>query len=424
MMRYSVIQQQDDRTLYNINVISRVLNHHLISVWTWLDLELNFSTKLARWPMGFYWQPAFTTAMSFDGTTYGHLTDYTVGSYDSQSGYLNVIPSPGAHGPSTSPSIPSEDLMQPLGSTSNFSEELSWPANMKIIGEHASLCQTVLANLPLDNPWTNIIQWFKICVIGGLVAGRYGHAMEVVKLPGVRHQFLTQCFLEALSRSGMSYDDCKSVDLELVSGTRFHWHHLREQYNHKPNNFASDWHKIIGHCLQPGQLMDFSLDTQLVSDSADYDIIGEIIGLQMAKEIWHHIVLRPVASNPSISIADVYWNQILDQQGDVSLEAITFIFYEWCQKALNVTLDRTTAANIILVYKRILRLKGPPLDKIQQVARDLGFIRDINVYGVDKDGHYKRQTLGPIIRTPVRIHTFQVQHLQELIPAHFFHPNA
>ncbi|KAG1845943.1 hypothetical protein C8R48DRAFT_677971 [Suillus tomentosus] len=77
--------QQDDRTLYNVNVISRVLNHHLISVWTWLDLELNFSTKLARWPMGFYWQPAFTTAMSFDGATYGHLTDYTVGSYDSQS---------------------------------------------------------------------------------------------------------------------------------------------------------------------------------------------------------------------------------------------------------------------------------------------------------------------------------------------------
>lgn len=115
----------------------------------------------------------------------------------------------------------------------------------------------------------------------------------------------------------------------------------------------------------------------------------------MAKEIWHHIVLRPVTSNPSISIADVYWNQILDQQGDVSLEAITFIvclvhhlcllilielsfkFYEWCQKALNVTLDQMAAANIILVYKHILRLKGLPLDKIQQVARDLGFIRYI-----------------------------------------------
>ncbi|KAG2086755.1 uncharacterized protein F5147DRAFT_781529 [Suillus discolor] len=89
--------QQDDRTLYNVNYMAR-------------------STKLARWLMGFYWQPAFTTAMSFDGATYGHLTDYTVGSYDSQLGYLNVISSPGAHGPSTSPSIPSEDLMQPSGS--------------------------------------------------------------------------------------------------------------------------------------------------------------------------------------------------------------------------------------------------------------------------------------------------------------------
>ncbi|KAG2049950.1 hypothetical protein BDR06DRAFT_1011723 [Suillus hirtellus] len=281
--------------------------------------------------------------MSFDGTTYGHLTDYTVGSYDLQSGYLNVIPSPGAHGLSTSPSIPSEDLMQPSGSTSNFAEELSWPANMKIIAEHASLCQTVLANLPLDNPWTNIIWWFRICIIGGLVAG------------------------------------------------------INSSHN-------VSWRRSLG--------------------VADYDIIGKIIGLQMAKEIWHHIVLRPVTSNPSISIADVYWNQILDQQGDVSLEAIAFIFYEWCQKALNVMLDRTAATNIILVYKRILHLKGPPLDKIQQVARDLGFIRDINIYGVDKDGRYKRQTLGPIIRTPVHIHTFQVQHLQELIPAHFFHPNA
>jgi hypothetical protein len=45
----------------------------------------------------------------------------------------------------------------------------------------------------------------------------------------------------------------------------------------------------------------------------------------MAKEIWHHIVLHPVASSPSISIADVYWDQILDQQGNVSLEIITFI---------------------------------------------------------------------------------------------------
>jgi hypothetical protein len=51
----------------------------------------------------------------------------------------------------------------------------------------------------------------------------------------------------------------------------------------------------------------------------------------MAKEIWHHIVLRPVASNPSICIADVYWNQILDQQGEISLEAIAFIVCLVCR---------------------------------------------------------------------------------------------
>ncbi|KAG2744380.1 hypothetical protein P692DRAFT_20878029 [Suillus brevipes Sb2] len=432
--------QQDDRTLYNINMVSRVLKHKLISVWTWPDLELSFNAKLAAWPMGFSWQPVFTNDMSFDDATHSHFTDYTVGSYDSQLGYYNVIPSPDANGPSLSSSIPSQDMIQPSGSTTTFSSELSWPANMGSNSEHAPLCQTVLANLTLDNPWSTIVQWFKICIVGSLVAGRYGYAMEVVKLPGVRHQFLTQCFLEALSRSGMSYEECKLIELELSPGTRFHWHHLREQYNHKPNNIASDWRKVIGHCLQPGKLMGFcdnqaelrtrtlrmlaALETQLVSDSGDNDVIAEIIGLQMAKEIWHHIILRPVASNPSISIADVYWDQILDQQGNVSLEIVAFIFYEWCQKVLNVTLDRTAAAGVILIYRRILRLKGPTLDKIQHAAKDLGYIRDINVHSVDKDGRFKKQILAPIIRTPVRIRTFQERHLQELVPASFFHATA
>jgi hypothetical protein len=41
--------------------------------------------------MGFYWQPAFTPAMSFDGATYGQLTDYTVASYDSQLGMRTLV---------------------------------------------------------------------------------------------------------------------------------------------------------------------------------------------------------------------------------------------------------------------------------------------------------------------------------------------
>ncbi|KAG2052942.1 hypothetical protein BDR06DRAFT_972628 [Suillus hirtellus] len=288
--------QQDDKMLYNINMVSRDFKHKLISVWTWPDFELNFNTKLVSWPMGFSWQPAFTTNMSFDGTTYsqGHLTDYTVGSYDSQLGYFNAIPSPSLNEPSPSPSILLQDMMQPSHLMSSFSADLSWPAN----------------------------------------------------------------------------------------------------YNHKPNNFALNLCKIIGHYLQPGEYMGFcnnqdelqtrtlrmlaALETQLVSNSADYDVIAEIISLQMAKEIWHHTILCPVASNPSTSISDIYWNQILDQQGNVSLEVVIFIvclFYEWCQKALNVTLDRMAATDVILIYKHILHLKGPPLDKIQHVARDLGFIK-------------------------------------------------
>ncbi|KAG0708541.1 hypothetical protein DFH29DRAFT_870696 [Suillus ampliporus] len=290
--------QQDDKMLYNINMVSRVLKHKLISVWTWPD-----------------------------------------SSYNSQLGYFNVIPNPGANGPSLSLSIPLQDMIHPSGLMSTFSADLSWPANMRLILEHASLCQAVIVNLSLDNPWTTVIWWFKICIVGSLVAGRYRHAMEVVKLLGVRYQFLTQCFLEALSRSSMSYEDCKSIELDLVPGTCFHWHHLREQYNHKPNNIASDWCKVISHCLQPGEHMGFcddqdqlqtrtlrmlaALETQLVSDFANYDVIAEIIGLQMAKETWHHIILHPVASNPSISIADIYWDQILGQQENVSLEIVS-----------------------------------------------------------------------------------------------------
>ncbi|KAG1869091.1 hypothetical protein C8R48DRAFT_671107 [Suillus tomentosus] len=384
-----------------------------------LVVELNFSTKLAPWPMGFPWQPAFNTDMSFDGATYSHLTDYTVGSHDSQLGYFNVIPSPGTTGPSPSPSIPSQDLMQPSGLTSAFSEELSWPANMKPILEHVSLCQTVILNLTLDNPWTTVIRWLKICIIGSLVAVFPGGALQE------RH---------VVRRFGIGSRDALPLAPFERTGNTFivyllnNWLTFDDQFNHKPNTFASDWRKVIGHCLQPGEYMGFcqdqdqlrtrtsrmlaALETQLVSNSADYDVIAEIIGLQMAKEIWHHIILRPVVSNPSISISDIYWDQILDQQGNVSLEVVAFIvclFYEWCQKTLNVILNRTAAANVILIYKRILRLKGPPQDKIQSIAKDLSFIRDINVYGVDKDGRYKRQTLGPVIRTPVRIPTFQLK---------------
>ncbi|KAG0692013.1 hypothetical protein DFH29DRAFT_883245 [Suillus ampliporus] len=367
--------QQDDKMFYKVNMVSRVLKHKLISVWTWPDR-----------------------------------------SYDSQLGYFNVIPSSSANGPSLPPSIPSQDLMQPPGFTSTFSEELSWPANMRSIPEHASLCQTVIANLTLDNPWTTVIQVVQNMHYRKSSSGLAGSRDALPLAPFER---TGNVFIIYLLNNRLTFDG--------------------GQYNHKPNNFASDWRKVIGHCLQPGGYMGFctnqdqlrtrttrmlaALETQLVSDSADYDVIAEIIGLQMAKEIWHHIVLHPVASNPSISIADIYWDQILDQQGDVSLEVVAFIvclFYEWCQKVLNVTLDRTAAANVILIYKRILHLKGPPLDKIQHIARDLGFIRDINVYGVDKDGRYKRQALGPLIRTPVCIRTLQVQHLQELMPAFFF----
>jgi hypothetical protein len=50
--------------------------------------------------------------------------------------------------------------------------------------------------------------------------------------------------------------------------------------------------------------------------------------------------------------------------------------------------------------------------------------QEINMHGVDKDGRFKKQILAPIIRTPVCIRTFQEHHLQELVPASFFHATA
>ncbi|KAG2737100.1 hypothetical protein P692DRAFT_20823928, partial [Suillus brevipes Sb2] len=276
-----------------------------------------------------------------------------------------------------------------------LSEDLRWTTRSAPDGN--SHCQSILADLPVDHPWSLIVRSLKTTMFGSLITGRYGNTMRVVKLWPFRHQFITQCFLEGLSRIGWSYQD-----LDLTKGVKFHWHHLRATFDHRPNSSLSDLRKVIGHCLKPCRDLGFCLDatewraritrmTAVLDEAAvqldqgqdqhlaafDYHIVIEILGLQMAKELWHYMILRPIASNPNVCVADLYWDQVLDREGNPNMNIISLIvclFYEYCQKVLNRQLNRTGDASVIKIYRRIARLHGPPLMEIQEVARDLGYI--------------------------------------------------
>ncbi|KAG2349313.1 hypothetical protein BDR05DRAFT_943323 [Suillus weaverae] len=125
----------------------------------------------------------------------------------------------------------------------------------------------------------------------------------------------------------------------------------------------------------------------------DCDVIVEIVKLQMTKELWYYMLLCPVGSQPPYCVADIYWDQIIDSEGNPSMTIIALIvclFYEWCQKSLQMNLDKTGNTMVIKIYSRILCIMDIPLDKINDAARDLAFIKDFNVYGVNKDGKCRR----------------------------------
>ncbi|KAG1882189.1 hypothetical protein F4604DRAFT_1678599 [Suillus subluteus] len=143
--------------------------------------------------------------------------------------------------------------------------------------------------------------------------------------------------------------------------------------------------------------LDQGQDQALVA--FNYHIVIEILGLQMTKELWHYMILCPITSSPNVCVADLYWDQVLDQDGNPNMKIISLIFYEYCQKALNHNLNRTGDAAVIKIYRRIGCLHGPPLMDIQEVGCDLGYIRDFNVYGIDKDGNRRRANIGALIRS-------------------------
>ncbi|KAG2738202.1 hypothetical protein P692DRAFT_20759388, partial [Suillus brevipes Sb2] len=268
-----------------------------------------------------------------------------------------------------------------------LSDDLRWTEHSPS-GDN-SRCQHILGALPVNHPWLLIVRSLKMTLFGSLITGRYGNVMRVVKLWPYRHQFITQCFLEALLRIGFSYQDCQNIDLDFTNG-----------FDHTPNSSLSDLRKVIGHCLKPCKDFGFCLtsgerQTRLLRMTAvldqaaaqlnqgqnqtlvafDHRIVTEILGLQMTKELWHYMILRPIASNPNVCVADLYWDRVLDQGGNPNMGIISLIFYEYCQKALDRNLNRTGDAAVIKLYHRIARLHGPPLMEIQEVGRDLGYIR-------------------------------------------------
>ncbi|KAG1849821.1 hypothetical protein C8R48DRAFT_778415 [Suillus tomentosus] len=431
---------QDGRALYNTEMVSRGYNGKLISVWVWPDLDRNFDVKLAPWPFGHYLTATSNKVDGFDNTsgftdnfnedTYSEsFTNFSAGSYYPQGfgSYYSFVPHASssslalALGPSSStapplvpapspaqsmgPSIAPEALEEPNLSSqglvspdatrltaNTFSEDLRWT---KTIPDQNARCQLILAELGIDHPWAIIVQSMRVTIMG----------------------------------------------IDFNPGTRFRWHHLRETYDHKPNSMISDLRKVLGHCMKPGEDMGFCKDLESSYErvvrmssvidndlqAIDWQVIVEIIKLQMSKELWYYMLLHPISTQPSCCVADVYWDQIVDQDGNPSMTIIALIvclFYEWCQKSLQMNLDKTGNARVIKIYSRVIRIIGVPLDMICEAARDLAHIKEFNVYGMDKDGKRKRANVGPIVQSHDTLPTFQgpaaLQHLQHEIPMSFF----
>jgi hypothetical protein len=118
---------------------------------------------------------------------------------------LALVPS---QAPTSDDFVAVDELMLPQ--IIKLSEDLRWTTRSAPDGN--SHCQSILADLPVDHPWSLIVRSLKTTMFGSLITGRYGNTMRVVKLWPFRHQFITQCFLEGLSRIGWSYQDCKNID--------------------------------------------------------------------------------------------------------------------------------------------------------------------------------------------------------------------
>ncbi|KAG2092135.1 uncharacterized protein F5147DRAFT_657754 [Suillus discolor] len=249
---FGLMPQDKDVLNQNVEVVSRVYNYNLIAVWMWPEFTEDFEDG------------SFSQIYTDDHTTASfqqHCQHNVYGFVPSSSNLGSalvpaVLPiSPLALVPSQAPTsddfVAVDELMLPQ--IIKLSEDLRWTTRSAPDGN--SHCQSILAELSVDYPWSLIVRSLKTTLFGSLITGRYGNTMRVVKLWPFRHQFITQCFLEGLSRVGWSYQD-----LDLTNGVKFHWHHLRATFDHRPNSSLSDLQKVIGHCLQPCRDLGFCLD--------------------------------------------------------------------------------------------------------------------------------------------------------------------
>ncbi|KAG1726710.1 uncharacterized protein EDB91DRAFT_1086687 [Suillus paluster] len=314
---YGFTAQDDGKELYDTEMVSRVHKTKLISVWTWLTLEKKFDVQLAPWPFGHYLTATFNNADDCndnftdnfnDGTHSEAFTDYTAGSY--------------------------------------YPQGFGYPS---IDHDRVSLWFHTQRQYELAGTSTGITPSASTAD-GTCFSTANGIIYDVMRPT-------TNTFPAEELRWTKTTSD-QNAYFDFNPGIRFHWHHLQETYDHKPNSMVSELRKVLGHCMKPGNDMGFCVDSQssherivrmtAVIDSnvqaIDWQVIVEIVNLQMARELWHHMLLRPTSSQPSSCVADVYWDQIVDHEGNPSMTIIALIvclFYEWCQKSLRMQLGKT-----------------------------------------------------------------------------------
>ncbi|KAG1888149.1 hypothetical protein F4604DRAFT_1916068 [Suillus subluteus] len=368
---FGLTPQDKDVLSQNVEVVSRVYYHNLITVWMWPELDRKFIAKLAPWPYGHYSQVIFD---SLDDIIDDMATeDFEDGSFS--------------------------QIYTDAHTTASFQQ-------------HYHKCFTFL-----DVHQLNMIEHN----VYGFVpsSSELGSALMPAILP------VSPCAL--VPSQAPTSDGFVAVDELMLPQIVKLSEDLRWTTHSAPDDLgfcldANEWHAKIARMMavldEAAVQLDQGQDQHLAP--FDYRIVIEILGLQMAKELWHYMILRPVASNPNVCVADLYW-EVLDREGNPNMNIISLIV---CLKVLNRQLNRTGDASVIKIYRRIAHLHGPPLMEIQEVTRDLGYIREFNVYGIDKDGNRRRANICPIIKSydcPPSQTSLGTQYLQPPIDDSFFH---
>ncbi|KAG1772136.1 hypothetical protein EDD22DRAFT_1021159 [Suillus occidentalis] len=183
---FGLMPQDKDVLNQNVEVVSRVYDHNLIAVWMWPELDRKFIAKLAPWPYGHYNQVIFEglddiiddiVTEDFEDGSFSQIytDDHTTASFQQHYQHnaygfvpsssklgLALVPamlpiSPLALVPSQAPTsddfVTVDELILPQ--IIKLSEDLRWTTRSAPDGN--SHCQSILADLPVDHPWSLIV---------------------------------------------------------------------------------------------------------------------------------------------------------------------------------------------------------------------------------------------------------------------------